>query len=120
MGAGVTHGVDAIAATVGSLVVGGAETGAGAWAAYKMTRPGSSTGDTQKPPEPGEPYKPASGFNQYGGQSTETLVDNAVNTSVTAGEPAYEQSMANALPKTPVKTIDDIVDFAKDTGLPDA
>ncbi|MBU2766704.1 conjugal transfer protein TraG [Acidithiobacillus ferrivorans] len=86
-----------------------------------IPKPTGVPGDSTPPaPEATTPYKPASGFNQYGGQSTESLVDNAVNERVAAGESPLIRAAVNALPKTPARTIEDILDFEKDTGLPEA
>jgi hypothetical protein len=121
-GAALTHGYDAVAGTVVMAAAGVLSKGAEAIAAYKAAKaaltPERNIPTTDGPDDTG-PYKPMNGINQYGGQSTESLVDGAVNRTVTAGESPVERAAVDALPKTPVKTIDDILDFGKETGLPD-
>jgi conjugal transfer mating pair stabilization protein TraG len=107
----------------GQVIAGLAGYGLWEGSQYFANRPTPTGGQdvsTPQAPEATTPYKPASGFNQYGGQSTESLVDNAVNQRVAAGESPLTRAAVNALPKTPAKTIEDILDFDKDTGLPEA
>jgi hypothetical protein len=123
-GTAITHGYDAVAGTVVMAAAGVLTKGAEAIAAYKAAKAAlTPPRNVPKPPDGPDdtgPYKPMNGINQYGGQSTESLVNDAVNKTVTAGESPVERAAVDVLPKTPVKTIDDILDFGEETGLPDA